>query len=199
MSNSKTDKAIRKSRTTLIISGFGVIALSIWGVIKMDSYFIANRTEFIEAVKDGLDVSAFEGLTEVQVDHILMIAAFAVLALISLVIFIFHLYVGLHARAEGFGRTRSRFYLVVTAVMIMVYFSAMFDVNGAESTYNRDVGDRIMDFVIDLTATLALSETMFHSIRIRLLEQGTSEGIAGRHADEASPDDDGASAEVPHE
>ncbi|MBQ8945231.1 MAG: hypothetical protein IJ058_00300 [Lachnospiraceae bacterium] len=167
-------REIRRNCSRLTVSGLGMVLFGIWGVIKNSAFFISNRQQFIDELMSEITVEQdqiewIESASGYSVRTLAGVMFFMIIAIINLIIMFAHLYVGLHARSEGFGRERSWFYLVIVFIMALIYFEGIFDFSGKEASYNKDVEDLVLDFAIDVTTFLTLAETLYASIRRRLL------------------------------
>ena len=80
------------------------------------------------------------------------------------------LYVGLSARAEGFGRKHGRVYLVVAALMIVCFAALIVLSITFFSLDNYDsVLDAVINFAVDLTSLITLIELFVAAIRVKKL------------------------------
>lgn len=158
MATSMTQEArIRRLRDTLFIAGGAVIAFSVWALAK---------TALILFVSNEEKLSSMFGVSG-DAPFWLYIAIALVLLFLDLV---FRGYVGLSARAEGRGKKKGPFYLVVaTLAAIGNATSALGAAFG--SAMAASVFDAVVTIVIEATSLIALVLVIYCSIRLRSLRK----------------------------
>lgn len=158
MTTSMTQEArIRRLRDTLFIAGGAVIAFSVWALAKTALLlFISNDEQLSSSFGITGDVPAWIVIT---------------VALVFLTIdLVFRGYVGLSARAEGRGKKKGPFYLIVATLAAIgnatSAFGAAFGTAMAASVF-----DAVVTIVIEATSLIALILVIYCSIRLRSLRK----------------------------
>ena len=91
----------RRLENNVITLGTGIIAFSIWALLKYAMTFFSDLS-YADEMSAGARVIFF-----------------ASVIVISLTDVLFHFYIGVSARSEGKGKKKSPLYLVLTAFIIM--------------------------------------------------------------------------------
>ncbi len=155
------EQKLRRNQNALVILGAGVIAFGFWSGIKtILVYFL--QTDKMNEIAAELG----EGVGNIPPMLLLWIIVSVILGIDLLL----RLYVGLSARAEGFGRKRGRAYLVVAALMIVFFAAAIIFSITSFSLDNYDsILDAVVTFAVDLTTMITLRELFVAAIRVKKL------------------------------
>ena len=149
----------RRLQDTLTIAGAGVIAFSVWGIAKATLFF---------ALSDEGQVRQMFAIEE----SIPLMAVFILTGVVVLIDLIVRAYVGFSARAEGRGKKKSPFYLIVAAIAALVNaFSVVTVLLGTAGSLS--FADAVVSFVIEATAFVALVMVIYCSVRLRRLGKAT--------------------------
>lgn len=105
------EKELRKRQNLLVEAGSGVILFAIWNVAKVNLYLALSAFPMDEVHRMTMEI----GLDE----EFFLIFMAVVFAGILIILLSSQLYVGLSATAEGKGKSKSWFYLVLTAVLLV--------------------------------------------------------------------------------
>lgn len=163
--DAQNKRLARRYRNSMGISGIGVILFGVWNIVKSILYFM-----FDNPVKDML-MGYFEGG---EIGTIVFIFT------ISIILFdmILRLIVGLSAYAEARGKKKGKGYIVVGSLMlvfqliILILSLGLFDSKqGAET-----IIDEAVTFIVDATAAYALFDTVYSSIKLKMIRKNAGGG-----------------------
>ena len=104
---------LRRFGNLLTVSGLGVIAFGVWNVLKMILVFVMQR-DMIEAI-----------FAEISANALIKYITIAIIAAIMLLDFLIRLFVGLSARAEGFGKKKGVAYIVFAVLLVLGSVSSL--------------------------------------------------------------------------
>lgn len=166
-------RRLRKYENALIISGAGVIAFSIWSIVKAVVYFLLSPlNEFSQLMsKDEMTGLYDAGISERTVDYFLLVA---ILVFLSFDLII-RLYVGTSAIADG-GRQKKKgvAYIVLAVLVGMGLLSSLITetmdlISGQE---RNNIFDRSsVSLIVELTSLLAMIEMIHAAIMVRRLRK----------------------------
>ena len=143
----------RRLQDTLSIAGTAVIAFGVWSLAKIIVFLTL------------VDENVLQQLLGIS-DTPLTITVYVSLGIIILIDLGLRSFVGLSARAEGRGRKKKPFYLVVAAVMAIANASSLaaiaFGTSFASSPLNM-----IVSIIIEATSLTALVLVVHSAIRLR--------------------------------
>ncbi len=150
---------IRRLQDTLTVVGVGVLAFGAWTLVKTMLFFFvydeqAQRQMF--QITDEITMQTFY-------------IVFVVFALIDLTI---RLYVGLSARAEGRGKRKGVFYLIMSGLMAVSSASSIILIALGNSS-SPSVFDLLMTAAIETTSFITLVLMIFCAVRLRRLSRST--------------------------
>ena len=149
----------RRLQDTLIIAGDGVIAFSVWSLVKTALFFLLTKDELIR--------EAF------SIDESLPMTAVCLAVLVLLCIdLIVRAFVGLSARAEGHGKKKSPFYLVVAALAAIANTTAAIT-TALGMAVTLSLLDLVISVVIEITALAALVLVIYSSVSLRRLNRSS--------------------------
>lgn len=158
---------IRRLENNLVTIGTGVIAFGLWSFIKfmMTTLLVGEK---------------FEGSVDGTADPLVNV----IIWIIVIGSFLMYLWLGMTARAEGNGKRKSVFYLVII-FLVLLYSMAMLvlDVRVIviyAEILDEDIFTFFITTVIDVTRFIFLAELFFSSITLRKLrkQQAATEAIA---------------------
>ena len=156
---------MRRYQNLLTISGLGVIAFGAWSVLKTILYFFLRKDDINEA---------FDKLTD---DTFIRIMSIVIIALILLIDFGLRLYVGLSARAEGFGKKKGVFYLIVAIFiavssllsLVMIFFDLR------KAVQNSSVLELVVSIIVETTSMIVMIELLVGAFTVKKLRKDLEE------------------------
>ena len=144
----------RRREINLITIGTGVILFGLWTVIK-----IALSNILIGIKIDG-----------VMSDDLILLINIVLWVFVG-IDFLARCYIGFSARAEGKGKHKNIFYLILTGLMVATYSSMIPLEISAIFTSGEDVLNMIITIGIDITSIAFLVELMINSIGLRKIKK----------------------------
>ena len=156
---------LRRSRSTLRILGSGVIALSIWSVIRP---FLLSKVISLEEITTGL--------TAGQKAFVYILTGLIALVIILLGISL-ELYVGFSARSEGLGKKKGRGYVIVAVLLSAAGFfgTAVGLLQVLKSGFGEGgVLAAAAPLLLQLTSSVICAELVFAAIRVKKLSRELS-------------------------
>lgn len=149
---------IRRTQDNLYVLGTSVIVFGMWNLLKFAIYFFVSPGEI---KKETGDENYF--------------IAVIVLWSMFFVSFLLRCFIGFSARAEGKGKRKSVFYLVLAGIIALVYCTLI----AFEAAYfiaeHNHIFTSVVTLIIDVTSLVFLIELMVNSIKIRKLRKDVSE------------------------
>lgn len=156
---------IRKSQNTLIVVGTGTVLFSIWSAVKLLSVVFLLRQEIVEAILKQT------GTVEEIPENILFWVVAVMCIIFALVIMGIRTYVGLCAVAEGQGKRRSIFYIIIAVFMILLTTLSVcmsFFITKEPDQFSALTGDQSFSaMIIDATSVIMLTQMVVSALRIR--------------------------------
>ena len=151
------DIKLRRYENLLTVSGVGVIALGLWSVIK---------TILLLFFRDDL-------LADMPDDPLAWVILYIMIGFILLIIFLIHLFVGLSARSEGFGKKKGYLYIVVAIFMVLFSLASivMIFVNTNESS----LLEMIVSLIVEATALIVMIELLVAAFTVKKLRKKLGE------------------------
>lgn len=174
--NEEIQIRLRRYRDSLSISGSMVIALSVWDILKLFiSLFLGEETiaQIIGTVMEQSGSAVIGTEYEKAVNIILWMGFLLMIMMFSVVVLLYHLYIGLNAIRTGRQTVkRKRLYLVLaflsalfTGILIIVnIFNFM---KAEDSSGNVDLAF----FIMELTALVNYIFLLYSAERIRMFEK----------------------------
>lgn len=148
------DVTIRKLENNLITLGTGVIVFGFWSFIKFILTAVATGSQMWEDIDEGSKTTV-------------IIATWIFVILYALV----YLWVGMSARAEGNGKHKRIFYLIVIGT-IAAFSIIIIAVEILGIIYlNTSIGTMIITLIIDATRMVFLIELLCSAIKLRKLKK----------------------------
>ena len=151
---------IRRIQDTLTIAGSGVIAFSVWSLAKIGLFLSLADENTLRWLFEQLGID----------NPSLALAVYVTLGAIILIDLGFRAYVGLSARAEGIGKRKSPFYLVVAAVAAIANALSLYAI-ALGTAFGVSLSSMIVTITIEVTAIAALVLVIVSSIRLRRMSK----------------------------
>ena len=151
---------LRKYQNTLSISGIAVIAFGVWSVLKLLIFYSINKDLFIS-----------EFLKSEDTEELPLFAVIITLGIVIAIYIFLHLFIGLNARSEARGKKKGYFYLLFTAVYIVISLISYID---TASSAEDNLDAMLSSGTIDLTVIYAFFEVIINSLRIKKLQKQLS-------------------------
>lgn len=175
--NDGRDIRLRRCRDALAISGGAVIFFSLWDILKIFiGFFLGQNTisQFVSESIQNADISSYGAETEELARILLWVVTLAILGFISLIVLLYHLYIGLNAFRVGrqTAKKKKRLYLVLAAFSmigsgLLLLLSAL-SVFLVDDSSNIDVAT----LLLELTSFLTYLSLITSAYKIRSLERG---------------------------
>ena len=163
--NSEESIRIRRSQSTLVAVGTGIMLLGVWSAIKAYSYILLRRGSLIEEVRSYAE----EG-TELTDGMLLagVIVVFTIYVLIELGV---RLFIGRSAIAEGKGHRSGKMYIPLTILLIIVtaliIFAEGYSMVDGKPDSNVTEVDWATSLVIDITSLVMMIEMVVSAFRVK--------------------------------
>lgn len=150
---------IRRLQSTLAIAGGAVIVFCVWSFAK-----IALFLTF-------LDEDALQWLLGINDSSLITVICVAAVILV-IIDFILRVFVGLSARAEGHGKKKGRFYLIVAFLAAIANALTLVAIV-LSTSFSSSVFGMIVSIAVEATALAALVIVICCSIRLRRMDKTT--------------------------
>lgn len=149
---------LRRYQNLLTISGLGVIAFSLWSIMKSFLFIFLRNEVFTEALK----------MKNVPDDFRVRAILYSIFGSIILFDFLLRLYVGLSARAEGFGKKKGYAYIVVAFLIaiaslfsiVMIFFDIRF-------TGVTSLMELIVSIIVEITSAVVMIELIAAAFTVK--------------------------------
>jgi hypothetical protein len=153
---------LRRNQNYLVMIGTGVIIFGFWSVIKTIMLLILGSQE----------VTGFS--SSVQVYGMPIQTSYLVLILMLAAELAVRLYVGLSARAEGFGAKRGTVYVVFAVLLSLFHLAAIVANIGSQFRAYENPADAAVSLLMDLTSLVTLVELINSVFKVRWLSRELS-------------------------
>ena len=151
------ERKMRRYQNLLTVSGLGVIIFGLWSVLK---------TILLLFMKEGI-------LSEIPDDTFVRVMFFLILGGILLVDVLIRLYVGLSARAEGFGKKKGYGYVVIAILMALASLTSIvlifFDTN------EQSIWELIVSVIVEATSLVVTIELLVAAFTVKKLKKELGE------------------------
>ena len=151
------ERKMRRYQNLLTVSGLGVIIFGLWSVLK---------TILLLFMKEGI-------LSEIPDDTFVRVMFFLILGGILLIDVLIRLYVGLSARAEGFGKKKGYGYVVIAILMALASLTSLvlifFDTN------EQSLWELIVSVIVEATSLVVTIELLVAAFTVKKLKKETGE------------------------
>ena len=151
------ERKMRRYQNLLTVSGLGVIIFGLWSVLK---------SILLLFMKEGI-------LSEIPDDTFVRVMFFLILGGILLVDVLIRLYVGLSARAEGFGKKKGYGYVIIAILMALASLTSLvlifFDSN------EQSIWELIVSVIVEATSLVVTIELLVAAFTVKKLKKETGE------------------------
>ncbi|MBO5544280.1 MAG: hypothetical protein J5949_06565 [Oscillospiraceae bacterium] len=163
-------RELRKNRSKLHILGTGMIALTLWTIVKSGLILWLAPTR-VEGPEQSGELAA-DLLADVPESVLLVLV---ILLLFAVVFSIgMQLWIGFSARAEGLGRRKGRAY-VIGAFLLMVFQAVSVALAAAGvvlGTYSDEtIQEGVVSVLFEITCLIIVTEIAFTAARLRRLKR----------------------------
>ena len=151
------ERKMRRYQNLLTVSGLGVIIFGLWSVLK---------TILLLFMKEGI-------LSEIPDDTFVRVMFFLILGGILLIDVLIRLYVGLAARAEGFGKKKGYAYVIIAILMALASLASLvlifFDSN------EQSIWELIVSVIVEATSLVVTIELLVAAFTVKKLKKELGE------------------------
>lgn len=148
---------MRRYQNLLTVSGLGVIIFGLWTVLKT-ILLLFLQEDMVDDLPDGL---------------FYRVLFFTLIGGVLLIDFLIRLFVGLSARAEGFGKKKGYGYIVVAILIAIASLVSLvlifFDMG------DRSVLELIVSFIVEATSMIATVELLVAAFTVKKLKKELGE------------------------
>ena len=148
---------MRRYQNLLTVSGLGVIIFGLWTVLKT-ILLLFLQEDMVDDLPDGL---------------FYRVLFFTLIGGVLLIDFLIRLFVGLSARAEGFGKKKGYGYIVVAILIAIASLVSLvlifFD------TADRSILELIVSFIVEATSMIATVELLVAAFTVKKLKKELGE------------------------
>lgn len=148
---------MRRYQNLLTVSGLGVIIFGLWTVLKT-ILLLFLQEDMLDDLPDGL---------------FYRVLFFTLIGGVLLIDFLIRLFVGLSARAEGFGKKKGYGYIVVAILIAIASLASLvlifFD------TGDRSILELIVSFIVEATSMIATVELLVAAFTVKKLKKELGE------------------------
>lgn len=175
INNSEEQRRIRKSGSTLVIVGTGIMIFGVWAALKSFSLLLLRERQTIQELRGY----APEDAPYIN-DKVLLTATIVGVTVYVLIELAVRAFVGFSAIAEGRGKKSGSMYIVFTFILILLTLSSVITevyvliigaaggfkeaLNGVEHTTELDV---LTSLVIDLTSMVLMVQMVVSAFRLK--------------------------------
>ncbi len=151
------ERKMRRYQNLLTVSGLGVIIFGLWSVFK---------TILLLFMKE-------ETFGDIPDETYIRVIFFAILGGILLFDVLLRLYVGLSARAEGFGKKKGYAYVVVAVLMAFASLASLvlifFDTN------EQSIWELVVSVIVEATSLIVTIELLVGAFTVKKLKKELGE------------------------
>ena len=152
----------RRLENNLMTVGTGVAAFGVWAFVK----YILTAFVLNEEIEDSMEPSRLK---------VIYIFVFS----LTLLDFLMRCFIGFSARAEGKGKNKGVFYLVITVLLILIYaFNIVVEIIGY-ITFPPALLTMVVTLLIDVTSAAMLVELFVSSVKLRKLRRLADDSKGG--------------------
>ena len=155
--NEMKERKLRRYQNLLTVSGLGVIAFGIWSVIKTILLLFFNK----------------ELLADMPDNTLAYVILYIFIGVLLLIVFSIHLFVGLSARAEGFGKKKGSAYIVVAILMALLSLASLVTVFfKADKTSLLELA---VSVIVEATSLIVMIELLVAAFTVKKLSKELGE------------------------
>lgn len=152
---------MRRYQNLLTVSGLGVIAFALWSVLKTIMLMVMKKDDFGKIFDDISDDATLKTI---------VIVTIAVVLLVDLLI---RLFVGLSARAEGFGKKKGYAYIVFAVLLAILSLVSLvlifFDVG------EKSITELTVSVIVEATSLIVIIELLVAAFTVKKLKKELGE------------------------
>ena len=157
---------IRKSQNTLIVVGTGTVLFSIWSAVKLLSVVFLLRQEIVEAILKQTGT-----VEDIPDDAVFLACCGDVHCFLRLLLWASGFTWVCPLIAEGQGKRRSIFYIIIAVFMILLTTLSVcmsFFITKEPDQFSALTGDQSFSaLIIDATSVIMLTQMVVSALRIR--------------------------------
>lgn len=150
----------RRLQHTLSIAGIGVFAFCVWSLAKITIFLYLVDESTLQQTISGL-----LGIKDLQITTALYIS----LVVIVIVDVVVRGYVGLSARAEGHGKKKGSFYLVVAVLAAIANICSLVAI-AFSTTLVLSPLNMVVSIIVEATAVAALVLVVRSAVALRRMD-----------------------------
>ena len=151
----------RRLQHTLSIAGIGVFAFCVWSLAKITIFLYLVDEATLQQTISGL-----LGIKDLQITTALYIS----LVVIVIVDVVVRGYVGLSARAEGHGKKKGSFYLVVAVLAAIANICSLVAI-AFSTTLVLSPLNMVVSIIVEATAVAALVLVVRSAVALRRMDK----------------------------
>ena len=151
------ERKMRRYQNLLTVSGLGVIICGLWSCLK---------TILLLFLQDGL-------LKDLPEETLYRVIFFAILGGLLLIDVLLRLYVGLSARAEGFGKKKGYAYIVLA--ILLAIFSLISVVMLFMDMKETSISELVVSVIFEATSLIATIELLVAAFTVKKLKKELGE------------------------
>ncbi|MBQ2670763.1 MAG: hypothetical protein IJG06_08460 [Clostridia bacterium] len=155
-------KKLRKVQDTLVITGTGVCAFGIWGVISTVMYLIMNKNELADLIEKN------------DLQHFIPVF-YAILFIAVAATYAVYLFVGLSARSEGLKKKSRYVYLFFAFLMLVCGVLIIITEIVSYDSSKRNLFSLLISVIITFTLLITLLQMIIASIQSKILRKRIKE------------------------
>ena len=158
---------LRKYEDNLYVCGMGVIILGAWDILKLimqvilESKYMFNVTADVKAEDRGLA-------------QVIMIAAVVIVLLLSILIFLVHVYIGRNAMKAAKGQPYKKGYfvwaIIILALLVLGMYFYVDDI-----IEMKHLKTTIASIIVDITSIYILATVVVTTVKIKKLKATQTE------------------------
>lgn len=140
---------LRRYQNLLTISGLGVIAFGAWSVLKT-ILLLFFRKDYLERLPD---------------DPMFLVILYVLIGVILLIDFVIRLFIGLSARAEGFGKKKGYAYIVL-AILLAILSLASLVMIFFDTSYTS-IPEMVVSVIVEATSLIVIIELLVGAFAVK--------------------------------
>ncbi len=157
-------KELRKNQDTLIVTGLGVIFFAFWNIVKTVMFLLLCQDKIKDLTEPLLSMYS---LPEQKL--FFNVIFYSLITIAEIISFCFTMYIGLSARAEGMGGSRSCIYLVLSFFLVffnlgLIYYNILFF-----DIHFEYLSDEIMAIIFELSSFFTLLQMIISAIKVKII------------------------------